>query len=440
MGARPPARLLYWLAASPLFLAGLIDFLSLLAVGPMSGLGALSIAETAVVGLVFLFCARYPRRVLKLLLPYGLFLAWAIASIWWSPPNVKGAQNLVAYLLFGFTVAAGATLAAFSADRARRVMDWGVHCASIVGLGLIAASAVFRGWPPNIDKVPWLVHPRAAALMALAPLAWHLARWYYGRARDLAFVALWVVAIFMTLSRMATLTGFLLVGVTLILHRRLPSHRRTASRLVPAAFGLAAILIAVLFVGPFRDRVFLDRGGDSSGLPDLSQTTLNQTDRPKYWSEIIRSGAESPLIGKGIGTSQTVMSARWYWVGHPHNDYLRVWHDLGLIGAIPFLMALAAWLWTLWTGRMTPEEEAAEDTGILRLAGLLALISLLIPMFTDNPLIYAFVIGPVGLMVGTGLGAGALEPGRSEARALGVARDRLATFREQYRIPRRRRR
>lgn len=438
MGLRPPAWLLYWLGAAPLFLAGLIDLLRLWNVGPMTGLGALSLAEAVLAGLVFLFCARYPRRVLKLLAPYALFLGWAVASVAWFPPGVPGAQNLVAYVLFGVAVATGATLAAFSSSRTSRVFDWGVHCASIVGLALIAASALVRGWPPAIDTVPWLVHPRAAALMGLAPLAWHLTRWYYGRSRDLLLVALWVVAIFLTLSRMATLTAFLLVGAVLILHWRLPASRRAVSRLLPAAFGLAAILAAVVMVGPYRDRVFQTRGGSASVLPDLSKATLTETDRPEFWAEIVRSGRESPLIGKGIGSSQVVMLGRWAWVAHPHNDYLRVWHDLGLIGIALFIAALVTWLWTLVREWALPVEAAEQHSGMLRLAGLLALMALIIPMITDNAVIYAFVIGPVGLLVGAGLGAGALDEARIEARALRVSGNRLAEFRRKYARPPRR--
>lgn len=437
---RPPAWPLYWLGAAPLFLAGLIDLLRLVKVGPMTGLGILSLAEAVLAALVFVFCARYPLRVLKLLAPFALFLGWAVASTSWFPPGVQGAQNLVAYVLFGLAVATGATLAAFSSSRTCRVFDWAAHCASIVGLGLIAASVLFRGWPPAIDKVPWLVHPRAASLMGLAPLAWHLTRWYYGRSRDLVFVALWLVAIFLTLSRMATLTAFLLVGAALILHWRLPSHQRAMSRLLPAAFGLAAILAAVLLVGPYRDRVFMADRRAAPGLPDLSQATINQSDRPKFWSVVIASAGESPLIGKGIGSSQTVMSERFSSVSHPHNDYLRVWHDLGLIGIALFLAALVAWVWTLGREWALPVEAAEQHSGMLRLAGLLALVALIIPMITDNAVIYAFVIGPVGLLVGAGLGAGVLDEARIEARELRRAGERLSVYRERYRIEQRRRR
>jgi O-antigen ligase len=437
---RPPARPLYWLGAAPLFLAGLIDLLRLWKVGPMTGLGALSLGQAVLAGLVFLLCARYPLRVLKLIAPFALFLGWAVASVSWFPPGVQGAQNLVAYVLFGIAVATGATLAAFSSSRTTWVFDWAAHCASIAGLGLIAASALFRGWPPAIDTVPWLVHPRAAALMGLAPLAWHLTRWYYGRSRDLVFVALWVVAIFLTLSRMATLTAFLLVGGVLILHWRLPSHQRAISRLLPAAFGLAAILAAVLLVGPYRDRVFKTRPGSASVLPNLSKATFQETDRGAFWAEMIASGRESPLIGKGIGSSQIVMSQKWAWVAHPHNDYLRVWHDLGLIGIVLFLAALVIWVWTLVKEWALPVESAEQHSGMLRLAGLLALVALIIPMITDNAVIYAFVIGPVGLLVGAGLGAGVLDEARIEARASLISSARLSEYREKYqRAPRRRR-
>ena len=434
-GRSVPGWALYWVGAGPLFIAALVDVPRLWSFGSISGLGAVTVAEAVVSGVVLLWCALYPRRVLKLLSPYGLFLVWAVASVSWAPPDVKGYQNLAAYLLFGTVVMLGATLSALSDTRAERVIEWGVRFADVGGLGLVAVSFALRGWPTNIDRVPWLVHPRGVALMGLAPLAWHLARWYYGRERALVVAALWLLAIFISLSRMATATACLLLALVVILHRRFGTQRRISRVLLPG-LGLAVLLAAATWVGPFHDRIFRKSPltGETVGL---NQIDLNESDRPKFWSVVIASGEQSPVIGQGLGSSQNVVSERFPWVGHPHNDYLRVWHDLGLIGIIGFLVTIVIWLRALWRGWRSAE---TDRDGSLGLAGLLALTSLLIPMLTDNPLMYSFVIGPVGLILGAGLGAGGLTRPAAHVAAPVARTKTQPSFRPWYKIERRRRR
>lgn len=452
---RSASRILFWLGAGPLFASALVDLPRQRMVGAMTGLGTLTIAEGGLAALVFLFCARYPRQLLYRLAPFAVFLLWGTATVFWASPDVKGAQNLAAYLLFGFALASAGALASRSRTRTERALEWGVRVMDVGGLSLVAASMVLRGWPPNIDKVPWFVHPRAVSLAGLAPLAWHLARWVYGRKQDAIPAALWLAAIFLTLSRMATITSIVLVAAVIVV-QRLASHqlgplRKSGPRIALATLGIAAVLAAVVYVEPFRERVFRGssaRVGRSISMDDLK---VSKSDRLVFWEHIANSASESPIIGKGIGSSQRVMSERWNDVGHPHNDYLRVWHDLGAIGVAALLTAFIVWFRVLFHElRVTTRHRSGEATAQLELAGALSLIGLVLPMVTDNAIIYPFVVGPVGVLVGAGIGAQALvrlakrsrggEPiGGAGMMLMPIEQARFA-WKPKYRIRRRRKR
>jgi O-antigen ligase len=92
-------------------------------------------------------------------------------------------------------------------------------------------------------------------------------------------------------------------------------------------------------------------------------------------------------------------------VGHPHNDYLRLWHDLGLVGLGLFVLALASWGLILARG-VYPAVTRGGQAAYMELAGLLALLALTLAIVTDNALVYPAVMAPMGILIGAGLGTG----------------------------------
>ena len=217
---------------------------------------------------------------------------------------------------------------------------------------------------------------------------------------------------------MATGTALVLVAATAVLHYRARPRAALPRLAVPVA-GFAVVVIAALSAGPFHDRLFRNTVTHAPvvaavpGRAAQGDAEFNDGDRPLFWAHVARSASESPIFGKGIGSSQAVMNERWPSVGHPHNDYLRVWHDLGLVGFAALIASFVTWARALardWR-QGTDDGEYAEAEGApaqLELAGLLALVALVLPMVTDNALVYPFVVGPVGVLVGAGLGARAV--------------------------------
>ena len=111
-----------------------------------------------------------------------------------------------------------------------------------------------------------------------------------------------------------------------------------------------------------------------------------------------------PVIGAGLGSSQSALQEfDSETVGHPHNDYLRVWHDGGWIGVAFLVIALFYWLAVL--GRQWYRNaRRLSDHPEVDLAAFLVLLGVMLSSVTDNGLVYSFVMALSGLLVGSALG------------------------------------
>lgn len=366
-------------------------------------LAILVAGQVAAALLAIVTAGPFPRRLLALLSPLAALLAWlALGSAWW-PANADGMPNVLAYLLFSCTVAAGGLAAARDGERVPRTIAAAMWAIDVVGLGIVAVSFAYRGFRVN----GWLAHPRAIALVALVPLCWHLARWSRGHSWALVRAFAWIAAIVISLSRMATGAALVAVVTTLVLQAR-AQGRASWRRTGVLAAAVVLVPAAVATVEPFRER-------------------LLEQDRTPIWRRVAASALDSPLAGKGPGSSQSGPALRYwwstpdrprpatqpyeygeYWAPHPHNEYLRVWHDLGLPGIALLLLAIGSWARVLYRASLADRTPTA--AGELTIAGLLVLVVVAIAMLTDNPLVYPFVVAPAGVLVGAGLGASVRRP------------------------------
>lgn len=110
--------------------------------------------------------------------------------------------------------------------------------------------------------------------------------------------------------------------------------------------GVFGVVLLLLFAAPVI-------------YPHIFQLSLNlpPTDklgilvRTEIWDAVSGFIGQSPLIGHGMQATQHTSSiemANLYYpdtlINHPHNAFLQVWADLGLLGT----MALAGIFWSLW--------------------------------------------------------------------------------------------
>jgi O-antigen ligase len=277
----------------------------------------------------------------------------------------------------------------------------------LLALGLVGVSLITRG-----PYEEWLSGQRVVGLLGLLPVSWYLTKLYFRVPRSLAAVAVWLGVIILSSSRMATAAAILLL--TLVTFLKLWRRRRgvlAAVVLVLCAAGGTAFLFSR--VSQFRDHLLV---GDT-GYIAVRDVGINLAGRGEMWEAVARSARESPIVGKGVGSSYVFLASQFAELNHPHNDYLRLWHDLGLIGLGLFLCALVSWGSILARGWYRAEREG-RPAAYTELAGLLTLLSLMLAMVTDNPIVSTYVMAPMGILIGAGLGRGGFRCGNALAESI----------------------
>jgi O-antigen ligase len=165
---------------------------------------------------------------------------------------------------------------------------------------------------------------------------------YADRRRDrnlaLVWLALVLASMIATLSRAGFLTLAMLVIIAVITMR--------STRLKLAILGGAVVAAIVLLQIPFVSKR-LYRQFD----PSYSYNTFEG--RLQIWGDTLKLLRARPIFGSGLRAYQTVIK-QYIPQGHvaelyPHNLFLAMWAELGLLGLIAFLVLLAMLLWRGWS-------------------------------------------------------------------------------------------
>ncbi len=285
------------------------------------------------------------RLVGPLRSPLGLaalaFLGWCLVSLAWSPfPGLWG-RVLSEFLP---TLAAAAILARLAPDR---LPSWSLP----LGAGLLVAACLYivaslalglapQAWLGQRVALFMFNRPLLTLLLLAGPLAAFLALRGYPLAAG-ALVAVTALAILRSISGAATL-GLLAGGVMFAIGRLAPRH---------VALALAALTLALAFALAPVEGDILHRL-----MPEAAHERLTQSSsraRVAIAQSFGAAVAQAPWIGSGYGMGlrfadvpaaqalEPEMRAMLA-VGHPHNSFLQIWSELGLVGAM--LAALVAFL------------------------------------------------------------------------------------------------
>lgn len=169
--------------------------------------------------------------------------------------------------------------------------------------------------------------------------------------------------------------------------------------------GLVALVTTwFLTTSRFQDRMF---GGDV-GL-NIAGYTINSSGRAAQWEIIFNSIEDHHFLGTGYSIPREMFGmARW---DHPHNEYLRLLHQFGILGLFLWLWNILIWFARTWgvyshfslTARA--DSYSKSSTNLSGVSGLY-LIGVSIVMITDNSLAYSYVMYPLGLLLGVSLTQG----------------------------------
>jgi putative inorganic carbon (HCO3(-)) transporter len=149
------------------------------------------------------------------------------------------------------------------------------------------------------------------------------------RARSLLLVLLWIsaAALLVTYSRGSWIA--LIVGLVVVGFLQDP-------RLIALVIGAAAV--AVLSLSPVAERV--DDLRSEQAVAGFEGNSLAW--RIEYWGTVARLADESPIIGIGPKMTQYVTDAAKV----PHNDYLRAYVEMGVLGVSAYAAVIAALIHT----------------------------------------------------------------------------------------------
>jgi O-antigen ligase len=375
---------------SALAVAGTVDLLGHIRIGPNSAYAWVTVAISAGVGLVVtrLSLPRVSRAGRRTLALISLFPVWALATFAWTPLTSAGLQNALVYLALPAlaSIAAGVTASGqMTFPVLRRALFATFSAGSVLYVGSLLVGG-FGGSTP--------VGARSYALFATVGVAWCAALYRYGYKPEVWLGLTMLGLTLMSLSR----TGFasaLLVSVLALLGYRTPRAlaRTIAVGAAAAVVGFSAVSYSNSFSARFAE-------GDVVRLP--TGVAINVTGRAELWRDTWNSALNAPITGHGPGTAETAVLPNAH---HPHNDYLRVFHDFGIIGLsllalallVPFVVALRA-------ARAAMASDCGADDRSLFLAAALVLLAFSLGLVTDNSLVYLFVVAPTAVIVGASLG------------------------------------
>lgn len=381
-----------------MLLSGLVSLPRLVNIEGISLLALLTVAYALLPWTLWLIRPVLTRSILGAIWPFIAFVAWASVSMFWYEITLSGLQNILVVLAFVGLVLLAASVSYYSygflqgAGRALALachIAAGLYGASVLWIGL-SSESMLNGLGSNS-----IISPRVFALFATLGVAWHLANWRYGSRKDSWWAIGLVLVIGASLSRLGGAIALLLFPLSQLSLRNAWGWVRGS---LLAAVVTGSMIAVLMYVEPVRDR-FLE--GD---LEQVGGIEINVEGRDYYWQSTWDSYLESPWIGHGGGSAEGLISRLTAGsITHPHNDYLRILHDYGLVGLSIWLLGFAGLLRA--TGKAWTVAERRKDlNATLYLTAFLALIVVALAMVTDNVMVYIVVMAPLGILVGAALG------------------------------------
>ncbi|MEW6706231.1 MAG: O-antigen ligase family protein [Pseudomonadota bacterium] len=181
-------------------------------------------------------------------------------------------------------------------------------------------------------------------------------------------VGLVIVGILLTFSRGAFL-GLVAIIAMYVLH----------FRRVKTALTVLALLVVAAALAPAAVYERLGRGLDerAAGASLNSETDELTAGRVYTWKQLAPEVLRSPVWGRGQLSTQwsNHVKTTWYNANHPHNMYLEILMDMGLIGAVAmFLFYRHVWRTFRRLGRDERVPEAMRGFFIGASAGLLSML------------------------------------------------------------------
>ena len=338
---------------------------------------------------VLLLYGRAARPAARAAVPFAAFIASMLISLMLGHGTRQGVQFMMVQAAF-----LGALLVASTARRAV-----GPRLEHVVGR-CFRFTAVVLGGATVLGTLGFggaIGGTRPSAIVALVGMGWFLAEYRAGNRRALWWSLAIAAEIAISLSRTALLASVVVIVIALLFGSR--KHRSRNAMLC----GLLVLIggWAVTSWAPLHDRFV--QGDVSLSVGGIS---VNAEGRTQVWAKLWSDIPDALVFGRGPGTASARSVKILASFDHPHNDYLRILYDFGLLGTSMF-----AWF-VFRCARLLRKTTRRSAGSIPACAAQYAGLAVLIMMATDNPLDYSFVMIPLGALIGVALGSTRSAPRR----------------------------
>lgn len=352
--------------------------------GPTNLVVILTIFTVILTFFLTILHGRIAKEGLSPLFFYMIFCLYIILYLLYSPKTLQAFQNTAMYLLFGGVALISFQAATSSSAFAEVVLSGIKRMAWISAALYVSMSAIGQAGFDGIFS------PRSYALLALAGVAVYVAEARAGRPFSGLKAALFCLLCLTTVSRTASAMAMIILAATWLNIRHFKSWIAT---LILASFSVFIYIYIALNIPEFRHSFI---GGDKA--IQFGSLSIDTKGRLFWWSVLWDSFLNSPIIGHGPGSSESVL----YLGNQPHNDHLRLLHDFGLIGYALWWLAMGRSLFLIIRGwRLTASLSYAESS--LLMTACLYACAFIVVMITDNILIYYPPVVVLAVLIGSSL-------------------------------------
>lgn len=332
-------------------------------------------------------------RVPGYLWPFFGLVGWIVLRWLTSTASLYGSKDI---MLFGAPPLAALFLASLLRKNGKA---WAAQLAVLFSMTAFTPAVIYTGLAlfGLIEFTRYGPHSilggRVAAMYTLIMMCLGLALVRYGASRKEKYLGITTTVIALsigifTLSRTAV---FLAVLVLLFSRVNPARHFRIVAIGFLALFVSAAALLAIPAI---RARLFYQQPENAAEAIQF----FNTTGRATMWPMTFSKAIEKPLVGWGPGEARILVADRMFGVEgavHPHNEYLQVFHDFGLIGLGLMLFAWLGLLWRNWQMWKLANESGDRETAMWCLAACSAIATLCAYGIVGNAFHYVFVTTPI---------------------------------------------
>lgn len=303
------------------------------------------------------------------------WLALGAASLLWSPAPGRG------LVLIGSVFVAGLAYA-WGGQTGRAPVGAQLRWVGAAGIaGAAGALVLFREPSPVAG-----LNPNRILAMGLISLT--IAAWYESPSRT------WVLTTGLAALAVSVASGSRMASVVLLgLLVTAPGLRLPRSARILASLSAVVVVVLALGTPAFQSRWFASGSGD---LWDILAVTdnLQTSGRFEVWPEIIDQ-CDRPVLGVGVGAADSYAQEAGPGFPEPHNEYLRIWCDTGIVGSL----LLWGFVALIGVGAVRGLEGRTGRWALYSVVQFVAALVLL--SLTDNPLttVVPFLV-PAALMWG----------------------------------------